>query len=177
MNWPDQYQLTSCLRRLCDVTQSNAVILMSPTTELIDWVGQGTQVEATEISVAVTRLLQQQPDRTPPDGPVWWHVFPTAILIICHQHTSLSMVLPDCSEYLRELGQLLVQRAQYETTRTQIRRSIHQLSKTEQRILDLRYGITDSQLHTFDEVSREFGVSPERIREIETQALRTIWHQ
>lgn len=176
MTWIDQYQLTDCLQRLCDATESNAVILMSPTHHLLAWAGKGTQTEATEIGVAVTRLLQQQPNRMSPDGPVWWHVFPTAILAVCHQHTSISTILPDISEYLQELGRLLEQYAQYEVTRTQIREVIHRLPRVEQRILSLRYGITDGQPRTLAEISHEFGVSPERIEELETRALHTIRH-
>ena len=176
MNWPNQHQLKDFLQRLYDATQSNAVILMSSTPELIDWAGQGTQTEATEIGIAVTRLIGQQPDHTLPDGPVWWQVLPTAILIICHQHTSISTICPNLSEYLHELGQFLEQRDQYEAIRMQIRESIHRLPRVEQRILDLRYGITDNQPRTFDELSREFGVSPEHIEGIERQALYTIRH-
>jgi len=43
----------------------------------------------------------------------------------------------------------------------------------EQRILHLRFGMTDGQPRTLEEVGREFGVTRERIRQIETRRSRS----
>ena len=49
-----------------------------------------------------------------------------------------------------------------------------ELSPREQRILDMRFGLTDGVTHTLEEVGREFGVTRERIRQIEAKALQRI---
>ena len=39
------------------------------------------------------------------------------------------------------------------------------------RTMQLRYGLLDGQAHTPEEVGRKIGVTPERVRQIEAQAL------
>lgn len=51
---------------------------------------------------------------------------------------------------------------------------IHDLSSREQKILDMRFGLTDGVTHTLEEVGREFSVTRERIRQIEAKALEKI---
>ena len=48
------------------------------------------------------------------------------------------------------------------------------ISDREKRILMLRYGIEDGKKHTLHEVSDLIGVSPERIRRIEKEAIRKL---
>jgi RNA polymerase primary sigma factor len=50
------------------------------------------------------------------------------------------------------------------------------LTYREKRVLELRFGITDGHPHTLEEVGREFGVTRERIRQIEAKALRKLRH-
>ena len=50
------------------------------------------------------------------------------------------------------------------------------LTPKEQRILDLRYGLTYGEEKTLDEVGAMFGVSRERIRQFESKALRKMRH-
>ncbi len=50
------------------------------------------------------------------------------------------------------------------------------LTKRERRVLQLRYGLEDGRQRTLEEVGREFGVTRERIRQIETKALRKLRH-
>jgi hypothetical protein len=45
------------------------------------------------------------------------------------------------------------------------------LPPREVRILQLRYGLLDGQAHTLEEVGRKMGVTRERVRQIEAQAL------
>ncbi|MFA5052077.1 MAG: sigma-70 family RNA polymerase sigma factor [Patescibacteria group bacterium] len=51
---------------------------------------------------------------------------------------------------------------------------IRELSPREQKILEMRFGLTDGVSHTLEEVGQEFGVTRERIRQIEAKALEKI---
>ena len=48
------------------------------------------------------------------------------------------------------------------------------LSPREQKILEMRFGLTDGITHTLEEVGQEFGVTRERIRQIEAKALERM---
>jgi len=49
-----------------------------------------------------------------------------------------------------------------------------ELSERESRVLRLRFGLEDGQSHTLEEVGKEFGITRERIRQIEAKALRKL---
>lgn len=51
---------------------------------------------------------------------------------------------------------------------------IQELSPREQKILEMRFGLADGVTHTLEEVGQEFGVTRERIRQIEAKALERI---
>ena len=46
----------------------------------------------------------------------------------------------------------------------------------ERRVLQLRFGLEDGRSRTLEEVGRDFGVTRERIRQIEAKALRKLRH-
>ena len=50
------------------------------------------------------------------------------------------------------------------------------LSDREHKIIKLRFGIEDGRPRTLEEVGLEFGVTRERIRQIQTEALRKLRH-
>ncbi|MEU4828130.1 MULTISPECIES: RNA polymerase sigma factor RpoD [Actinomadura] len=50
------------------------------------------------------------------------------------------------------------------------------LSEREQRIIQLRFGLADGHPRTLEEVGREFGVTRERIRQIESKTLAKLRH-
>jgi len=58
--------------------------------------------------------------------------------------------------------------------RNQLREIINDLSPREQKILSMRFGFEDNVTHTLEEVGKEFGVTRERIRQIEAKALERI---
>jgi RNA polymerase sigma factor RpoD-like protein len=57
-----------------------------------------------------------------------------------------------------------------------IHRMLNTLTPKEERILRMRFGLGDETPHTLEEVGQIFGVSRERIRQIEAQALRKLKH-
>lgn len=56
----------------------------------------------------------------------------------------------------------------------QIRNILDDLSPKERKILEMRHGLADGIYHTLEEVGREFGVTRERIRQIEAKAIEKI---
>jgi RNA polymerase primary sigma factor len=60
--------------------------------------------------------------------------------------------------------------------RTQVEEALQQLPERERKILQLRYGLNDGRYRTLEEVGVEFGVTRERIRQIEAVALRKLRH-
>lgn len=58
--------------------------------------------------------------------------------------------------------------------RDQLRDILSELSPREQKILTMRFGLSDGVTHTLEEVGKEFGVTRERIRQIEAKALEKI---
>jgi len=61
-----------------------------------------------------------------------------------------------------------------ELLKDRIRSILDELTDREKKILELRFGLTDDVTHTLEEVGRVFGVTRERIRQIEAKALEKI---
>jgi len=66
--------------------------------------------------------------------------------------------------------------ASRELLKEQMQDVLHSLSERERRVLELRFGLVDGQSRTLEEVGEEFGVTRERIRQIEAKALRKLRH-
>jgi RNA polymerase primary sigma factor len=58
----------------------------------------------------------------------------------------------------------------------QIHEILDDLTEREQKILSMRFGLEDNITHTLEEVGKVFGVTRERIRQIEAKALEKIRH-
>ena len=56
----------------------------------------------------------------------------------------------------------------------QVKEILSDLSLKERKILEMRHGLTDGVTHTLEEVGKEFGVTRERIRQIEAKAHEKI---
>ncbi len=55
-----------------------------------------------------------------------------------------------------------------------VEKLLSDLSPRERKVLELRYGIDEGEEHTLEEISRQFGLSRERIRQIEGQAIERL---
>ncbi len=69
-----------------------------------------------------------------------------------------------------------VEAASFLLLKEQIEEVLDTLNEREQRVLKLRFGLDDGKARTLEEVGREFGVTRERIRQIEAKALRKLRH-
>jgi RNA polymerase primary sigma factor len=58
----------------------------------------------------------------------------------------------------------------------QVARVLDSLEGREERVIRLRFGLDDGRPRTLEEVGSEFGLTRERIRQIESHALRKLRH-
>ncbi len=66
------------------------------------------------------------------------------------------------------------QHASLDILRDQVQTILRYLLPREQKILEMRFGLKDGVSHTLEEVGKEFGVTRERIRQIEAKSLEKI---
>ena len=66
--------------------------------------------------------------------------------------------------------------ATYTLLREQLEEVLATLTPREEQVLRMRFGLTDGKPHTLEEVGQEFDVTRERIRQIESKALRKLRH-
>jgi RNA polymerase primary sigma factor len=73
-----------------------------------------------------------------------------------------------------ELAESPFEEASVSLRRTEIEHALSLLSVRERRVIELRFGLHGGQPQTLDEVGRAFGVTRERIRQIENNTLKTL---
>ena len=66
--------------------------------------------------------------------------------------------------------------ATLEMLKEQVRSVLSSLSERERNVLEMRFGFRDGRTHTLEEVGQMFGVTRERVRQIEAKALRKLRH-
>ena len=96
----------------------------------------------------------------------------------------MSLDMPIGQEDGSQLGDFLpddklptpVEAASRQLLKEQIRQALGVLSDREREVLEMRFGLNNGQDHTLEEVGRHFGVTRERIRQIEAKALRKLRH-
>lgn len=96
----------------------------------------------------------------------------------------MSLDMPVGQEDSSQLGDFIpddnlpgpVDAASRQLLKEQIRSALGVLSERERHVLEMRFGLLDGQDNTLEEVGRFFGVTRERIRQIEAKALRKLRH-
>ena len=66
--------------------------------------------------------------------------------------------------------------ASYVLMREKLNEVLDELADRERKVISLRFGLEDGHPHTLEEVGREFGVTRERIRQIESKTLAKLRH-
>ena len=69
-----------------------------------------------------------------------------------------------------------LERASFKLLQEQLESVLHTLSGREKEVIRLRFGLTDGQPRTLEEVGKQFGVTRERIRQIESKTLSKLRH-
>jgi len=104
--------------------------------------------------------------------------------ILKMSHVPLSLETPIGEEGDSHLGDFIEDRsasapvdaASLQVLKEKVDEVLHTLTDRESRVLQLRFGLEDDRSRTLEEVGREFGVTRERIRQIEAKALRKLRH-
>jgi RNA polymerase primary sigma factor len=79
------------------------------------------------------------------------------------------------SDFIEDVKNISPDRAAaLQILRDYVQSAVKDLVPREQKILEMRFGLTDGVTHTLEEVGQEFGVTRERIRQIEAKALERI---
>ena len=97
---------------------------------------------------------------------------------------TLSLESPVGNEEDAELGDFIedkeapapIEEASRAMLRTQVEDMLDTLTPRERRVIQLRYGLIDGHQRTLEEVGRRFRVTRERVRQIETKAVRKLRH-
>ncbi|HSL76018.1 MAG TPA: sigma-70 family RNA polymerase sigma factor [Candidatus Limnocylindrales bacterium] len=98
--------------------------------------------------------------------------------------TPISLETPIGEDGDTELGSLIedesaespLEAATNQQLKEQVERVLDSLDGREQRVIRLRFGLEDGRPRTLEEVGNEFGLTRERIRQIEAHALRKLRH-
>jgi RNA polymerase primary sigma factor len=82
----------------------------------------------------------------------------------------------ELGDFIQDQGLKPDEQATRELLRGHLDEVLDSLSPREKRVLQLRFGLEDGKQRTLEEVGREFGVTRERIRQIEAKAIRKLRH-
>ncbi len=103
------------------------------------------------------------------------------IIKVSQEPTSLATKIGDeedseLGDFIEAQGLKPDQQAAQELLRGDLDEVLDSLSPREKRVLQLRFGLEDGKQRTLEEVGKEFGVTRERIRQIEAKAIRKLRH-
>ena len=103
------------------------------------------------------------------------------IVKVSQEPTSLETPVGDeedshLGDFIADQGLQPDEQATRELLKIHLDEVLNSLSPREKRVLQLRFGLEDGKQRTLEEVGREFGVTRERIRQIEAKAIRKLKH-
>jgi RNA polymerase primary sigma factor len=104
----------------------------------------------------VHRLLKYVPDTISLETPIG------------EGESLLKELIPDTSEITPEKTAALA------NLREKLKQAIQTLSPKERRVISLRYGLEDGAIYTLEEIGKIFGITRERVRQIEIKALEKL---
>jgi RNA polymerase primary sigma factor len=104
----------------------------------------------------VQRLLKYVPDTISLETPIG------------EGESLLKELIPDTSELTPEKTAALA------NLREKLKQAIQALSPKERRVISLRYGLEDGTIYTLEEIGKIFGITRERVRQIEIKALEKL---
>jgi RNA polymerase primary sigma factor len=135
----------------------------------------------------VQAILRSRADGTPLDQVIqrhWEQATQKVDRILRSAEEPVSLESPIGDEDSSQLGDFIedsdaiepLDAASRDMLREQVQHALGALSERERQVLELRFGLIDGKDHTLEEVSRYFNVTRERIRQIESKALRKLRH-
>jgi RNA polymerase primary sigma factor len=144
-------------------------------------------VESINKQVRVSRRLVQELCREPTDEEIGEEmgITPRRVReIVAMARDPLSLETPVGTEDDAHLGDFIEDKlapaplevASLAMLRSEVEHVLDTLTPRERRVLQLRFGLVDGKQRTLEEVGRRFGLTRERIRQIEAQALRKLRH-
>ncbi|WP_323745473.1 RNA polymerase sigma factor RpoD [Parvivirga hydrogeniphila] len=144
-------------------------------------------VETINKLIRIQRQLLQELGREPTPEEIGEQMDMTAdrvreILKISQEPVSLET--PIGEEEDSQLGDFIedseavvpAEAASFSMLQEQLQRVLDSLSERERKVIELRFGLVDGHPRTLEEVGREFGVTRERIRQIESKTLSKLRH-
>ncbi|MBE7556546.1 MAG: RNA polymerase sigma factor RpoD [Anaerolineales bacterium] len=145
-------------------------------------------LEMDQLSPEDTQAVREALERNQPIDPAlerrWRRAASKVRRIIRIAQEPMSLETPIGSEENSYLGDFIedesvlgpVDAASKQLLKEQLHEILDSLSERERKVLEMRFGLADGQGRTLEEVGSEFGVTRERIRQIEAKALRKLRH-
>jgi RNA polymerase primary sigma factor len=144
-------------------------------------------VEIVNKLIRTSRQLVQQLGREPTSAEIAKHMdIPAAKVrkVLKIMQAPISLETPIGEEGDSHLGDFIADRALVSPAEAVINVSLkertalvlHTLTRREEKIMKMRFGLEDGSEHTLEEIGLEFAVTRERIRQIEAKALRKLRH-
>ncbi len=132
-------------------------------------------------------IMRSQAESTPVEAEVrrrWNRAAAKVNRILRAMEEPMSLDSPVGNEDSSQLGDFIededaqepMDAAAKEMLRESIKNALAVLSERERQVLELRFGLVDGKDHTLEEVGQYFSVTRERIRQIESKALRKLRH-
>ena len=144
-------------------------------------------VETINKLVRVQRQLLQELGREPSPEEIAWEMELTPekvreILKVSQEPVSLETPIGEeedshLGDFIEDSGAVVpIDAAAFNLLKEQLEEVLDDLTTREKRVIQLRFGLLDGQPRTLEEVGKVFGVTRERIRQIESKTLSKLRH-